>query len=177
MNKKRSSSVTQTALLGYPTRLKPRWVCPYKRCLHHLPCRRYLHFQSGMQNFLEQQTFISVDLWHRYTSVKSNSSPGQSLLRSPTASSHHSASKRYLDHRITAFYFFSSSNESFLWFYSNSCSIQPMLEKGPAPLVLPQTYRRGAARSDHLHTSYRLGPRDLPNPMTTQTYSNSKVVP
>lgn len=35
------------------------WVCPFKRCLHHLPCRRYLHLHSDMHNFLEQQTFTT----------------------------------------------------------------------------------------------------------------------
>lgn len=172
-----------TVLLSYPTRLKPTrssikgllaqqnhsWVCPYKRCLHHLPCRRYLHLHSVMKNFLEQQTFTSVDLCHRYTPVKSSSSPRQRLLRrSPTASCHKSASKSYLDHRIwnRSIFFSLSSNESFLRFYSNSCW-KPMLKRGPAPLVPPQTYSRGAVRSDHLHAGYSLGPRDLPNPMPT----------
>lgn len=170
-------------LLGYPARLKPTWssikgllaerdhswVCPYKRCLHHLCCRRCLHLHSVTQNFLKKQTFTSVDLCHHYTPVKSSSSLGQSLLsRSPTASSHDSASKSYLDHRICNYsiLFSFSSSKSFLQFYSNLCWM-PTRERGPDLLVLPQTYSWGPAWSDHLHTGYRLGPGDLPNSVTT----------
>lgn len=125
-----------TALLGYPTRLKPKWssikgllaeqdhswVSPYKRCLHHPPCRRYLQLHSVMQNFLEQQTFTSVELCHHYTPVKTSSSPGQSLLRSPPTAS---LSKSYLDHRIWScsiffsFFFFSPD------LHLGSCMVRP----------------------------------------------------